>query len=324
MPNVLITGAGGFLGQALASALLASPRGPSFITLTDINLPRDPSSGAQNVRIIQADISAPNTCHSLFDPVPDVVFILHGIMSSGAEANLELGLKVNLDSVRILLDRLRALNPLTRVVFTSSLAVYGPPPAGLAVDEFNTVPYPRSSYGTEKLMVETLLSDYSRRGLLDACTVRLPTVVVRPGAPTAAASSFASGIIREPLKGEQSILPIDPATKMWICSPETVVANLIHAMEVPRKAFGESMRTVNVPGVTVTVMEMLQALEDVAGKAVRELVVHERDPEIEKIVESWPAMFNTARAKQLGFKEDISFVETVRRYIGKEVGVNGH
>ncbi|MCJ1297541.1 hypothetical protein MMC08_000328, partial [Hypocenomyce scalaris] len=121
-----------------------------------------------------------------------------------------------------------------------------------------------------------------------------------------------------------SILPIDPATKMWICSPETVVANLIHAVEVPRKAFGESTRTVNVPGVTVTVKEMLQALEDVAGKAVRELVVQERDPEIEKIVESWPAMFNTARAKQLGFKEDISFVETVRRYIGKEVGVNGH
>lgn len=160
-------------------------------------------------------------------------------------------------------------------------------------------------------MVETLLNDYSRRGLLDGRIVRLPTVIVRPGKPTAAASSFASGIVREPLKGEKSILPVKPELEMWVCSPATVVKNLVYVKDIPKEKYGLS-RTVNLPGRTVTVVEILEALEQVGGKEARKLVVEERDPETEKIVDGWPARFDTKLAGEMGFFEDVELSETVR------------
>lgn len=234
-------------------------------------------------------------------------------MSGGAESNLDLGLRVNLDSTRLVLDTLRSTHPGTKVIFTSSLAVYGPPSAPGEVYSEATAPLPQSSYGAQKLMVEILLGDYARRGLLDARVVRLPTVIVRPGAPSAAASSFASGIVRESLKGEQNILPVRRDLENWVCSPRTVVRNLVRMREVPGEAFG-GRRVVNLPGRTVTVEEILAALEKVGGMEAREKVVEERDEKVERIVESWPTRFDTTKARELGFEEDVSLEETVRAF----------
>lgn len=213
---------------------------------------------------------------------------------------------------RAILDQLRVHHPGTVVIFPSSLAVYGPTGPGEITSE-STNPLPQSSYGAQKLMVETYLNDFSRRGLLDGRIVRLPTVVVRPGAPSAAASSFASGIIREPLKGEKSILPVSRDLEMWICSPKTVVANLIRIKDVPSEKFGLS-RVTNLPGITVTVHRMLEAVERVGGIEALNLIEETRDPKIEAIVGSWPARFDTSRAKDLGLKADQTLVETVNEF----------
>lgn len=203
-------------------------------------------------------------------------------------------------------------HPGTVVIFPSSLAVYGPTAPGEVTSE-STNPLPQSSYGAQKLMVETYLNDFSRRGLLDGRVVRLPTVVVRPGAPSAAASSFASGIIREPLQGQKSILPVSRDLEMWICSPKTVVANLIRIKNVHREEFGLS-RVINLPGITVTVQQMLDALERTGGTQALKLVEEARDPKIEAIVGSWPARFDTLRAQSLGLDADQKLVETVNEF----------
>lgn len=213
---------------------------------------------------------------------------------------------------RAILDQLRVHHPGTVVIFPSSLAVYGPTGPGEITSE-STNPLPQSSYGAQKLMVETYLNDFSRRGLLDGRIVRLPTVVVRPGAPSAAASSFASGIIREPLKGEKSILPVSRDLEMWICSPKTVVANLIRIKDVPGEKFGLS-RVTNLPGITVTVHRMLEAVERVGGIQALNLIEERRDTKIEAIVGSWPARFDTSRAKDLGLKDDQTLVETINEF----------
>jgi nucleoside-diphosphate-sugar epimerase len=162
-------------------------------------------------------------------------------------------------------------------------------------------------------MVETYLNDFSRRGLLDGRIVRLPTVIVRPGAPSAAASSFASGIVREPLQGEKSILPVARDLEMWVCSPKTVISNLVLIKDVPKEKFGTS-RVINLPGITVTVQEILEALEAVGGSKATTLIEEARDPKIEAIVGSWPARFDVGRAKGLGMKDDVTLVETVKAF----------
>ncbi|KAL4806564.1 Metalloenzyme, LuxS/M16 peptidase-like protein [Aspergillus unguis] len=315
--SILITGAGGYVGQELASALLASS--PTLtVTLADVVEPSIPSSAAQHAsraKCVQADLTSPSAVDELFTTSNryDTVYLLHGIMSSGAEANFELGVKVNLDATRYILDRLRAVQPGVKVVFTSSLAVYGLAPKGQVIDETNFPPVPSSSYGTQKLIIELLLNDYSRRGFIDGRAVRLPTVTVRAGKPTQAASSFASGIIREPFHGEKAILPVSKDVEMWVCSPYTVVKNLIHAATVPAEAFGDS-RSVNLPGLVVTVQEMLDALEEVGGKERRALVEEKYDADVDRIVQTWSPHFNPARALKLGFSEDISILENVRQY----------
>lgn len=190
--------------------------------------------------------------------------------------------------------------------------MYGPTAAGEVTSE-STNPLPQSSYGAQKLMVETYLNDFSRRGLLDGRVVRLPTVVVRPGAPSAAASSFASGIIREPLQGKKSTLPVPRDLEMWICSPKTVVANLIRVKDVPKEKLGLS-RVINLPGITVNIQQMLDALERVGGKQAISLIEEARDPKVEAIVGSWPARFDTSRAQGLGLEADRTLVETVTEY----------
>jgi len=291
--HILITGAFGFIGQELARALLSDPA--VRLTLTDVTQPTEHFDSGR-VTILTSDLTSADAVASLLETRFDVCYLLHGIMSGGAEANLELGLRVNFDSHRLILDHLRRTQPGIKVIFPSSLAVYGPA-EGLVVSEA-TCPMPQSSYGSQKLMIETLLNDYSRRGLVDGRIVRLPTVIVRPGRPSAAASSFASGIVRESLKGEKNILPVEPELRMWICSPTTVVKNLVLVKDVPGEKFGLS-RTTNLPGLTVTVQEILDALEEIGGKEKVALVEKKLDSKIDAIVRSWPAEFNTNRAFQL-------------------------
>ncbi|ODM18690.1 hypothetical protein SI65_05307 [Aspergillus cristatus] len=315
--SILITGASGYVGQELAAWLLSSLPDASVI-LTDVVAPSLPASAAQNAsraKSVQADLTSTKVVDELINERNqfDTVYLLHGIMSSGSEANFELGIRVNLDATRYILDRLRTTMPGVKVVFTSSLAVYGRAPPGLVIDETNFPPVPSSSYGSQKLIVETLLNDYSRRGFLDGRAVRLPTVTVRAGKPTQAASSFASDIIREPFNGKKAVLPVDKSVEMWICSPYTVVKNLLHARTIPKEAFGES-RSVNLPGLKVSIQEMLDALEQIGGPERRGLVEEKYDADIDRIVQTWTPDFATARALKLGFSEDISMVENIRQY----------
>ncbi|KAK7181865.1 hypothetical protein DPSP01_009465 [Paraphaeosphaeria sporulosa] len=311
--HILITGAGGFIGQELSNALLLSD--PSIqLTLADVFEP--PSPNASRTTSVKADLTTQAAVDSLLSSQQwSTCYLLHGIMSGGAEANLDLGLAVNVDSHRLTLDYLRKQQPGVVVVFPSSLAVYGPPDSPDQQYDEKTIPIPQSSYGAEKLIVETLVNDYSRRGLIDGRVVRLPTVIMRPGAPSAAASSFASGIVREPLKGVQSTLPVSKDLAMWVCSPKTVVKNLVAMKDVPKEKFAKNRgRVVNLPGQTVTVRQILEALGEVGGEKALKLVEEKHDPKVEAIVASWPARFDISLAQGLGMKEDISLKEEVQSF----------
>ncbi|KAF3897028.1 putative Nucleoside-diphosphate-sugar epimerase [Trichophyton interdigitale] len=319
MPSILITGANGFVGQELATGLLnACP--DTRLTLTDVTVapPVPPSAkpeDASRITSIKADLTSQAAVDELISSPSqyDAVYILHGIMSGASEANFDLGMKINFFSVHYMFERLRKVIPGIKVIFASSLAVYGPTPPGFKINERNIPPLPTSSYATAKIATELLLNDYSRRGFLDGRSVRLPTVTVRAGAPTGAASSFASGIIREPLKGEKSVIPVKMDTELWICSPYVVVENMIYAKDIPKERFGDS-RAVNLPGIKVSVTEMLEVLEQVGGKEKRALVEEKYDEAVDRIVQGWSPDFDITWAKELGFKEDISFLESVKRY----------
>jgi nucleoside-diphosphate-sugar epimerase len=310
--HILITGAGGFIGQGLAASLLQAESNTQ-LTLADVFEP--PTPDASRTSSVKSDLTQASAVDDLLGSQTwHACYLLHGIMSGGAEANLDLGLAVNLDSHRMVLDYLRKNQPGVIVVFPSSLAIYGPAEPGDVVSE-TTIPIPQSSYGAEKLIIETLVNDFSRRGLIDGRVTRLPTVIVRPGAPSAAASSFASGIVREPLKGEKSVLPVSRDLEMWVCSPKTVVKNLVAIKDVPKERFGKNRgRVVNLPGQTVKVAQILDALEAVGGTKALNLVEEKHDPKVEAIVASWPARFDTTVAKDLGLTPDISLAEEVESF----------
>lgn len=313
--NILITGAGGFIGQALATALLQSDPSITSITLTDVIEPQPPKvQTSTKITAIKADLTDKTACESLLNPNLTHVYLLHGLMSGAAEANLDLGLRVNIDSTRLILDILRKTIPGIRVIFPSSLAVFGP--SGTTTVTESTMPQPGSSYGAEKQICEILLNDFSRRGLIDGRIVRLPTIIVRPGAPSGAASSFCSGIIREPLKGEVSQLPVAKDLELWVSSTRTIIKNLIIAKDLPEEKFKDRpSRVVNLPGITVTVEQMLAALKEVGGQKALDLVEERRDPNVEKIVGNWPSRFDISLAKELGFVDDGPLDRTLREYI---------
>lgn len=320
--NVVITGGAGFLGQRLARALLerGSLRGPGLaqepieqVTLVDIGAS---TLSDRRLRHVAGDIADPALLERVIDAHTTSVFHLAAVVSGQAEADLEIGLRVNLDASRRLFDRCRALGHRPRIVFTSSVAVYGGALAEGASEA--TAPNPQTSYGTEKAMAELLLDDYSRRGLVDGRSLRLPTIVVRPGKPNAAASGFASGIIREPLNGQPSVCPVDPATVMWVLSPPTVVEAFITAHELPAERFGTS-RIVNVPGLSVSVKEMVEALERVAGPDVVRRIEWKADPTIRRIASTWPGTLDASRGLALGFRTDHDFDGIVRQYMRDEL-----
>ena len=322
--KVLITGAGGFIGQELLAALVHDSS-LSEIVLTDIvepAIPRGASAYRAAIRSVSVDLTNEKARRVLLHSVTfDCIYLLHGIMSGAAEANLDLGLKVNLESQMAILDILRTTYPgTTKIIYASVGAVYGPIQANQVVSE-QTVPMPQSSYGAQKLMIETLINDFSRRGLMDGRICRLPTVTIRAGAPTGAASSFASAIFREPLTGKRTILPVSRGQEMFISSPKTVIRNLIIASKIPKERFGLS-RTVMLPGIKVSVQQMLDALEEVGGKAALALIDENVDEATNMIVASWPADYDTSRAASLGFAPDMSLRENVQEYVEQYVRGN--
>lgn len=309
--HVLITGAAGFIGQLLAKELLNDSE--YRVTLTDIHQPPIPQGVRypQNATAVKADLLA--GAKDVVDSSLDAVFAFHGIMSSGSEANFDLGMSVNVDATRNLLEALRHTCPGVRVIYASSQAVYGQPLPEVVTD--SVIPTPESSYGAEKIICETLINEYTRRKFITGFTLRFPTISVRPGAPTAAASSFLSGMIREPLDGKECVIPIeDRSFKSWLCSPKTLVHNLLVTLRLSEDSVPPHIRQINVPGICVTVQGMMDALEKVAGKDKLALLQEKEDPALVSILKSWPTQFDNIQAISLGMKRDESFEQTVLDY----------
>lgn len=322
MRKIVITGGGGFLGQRLARELLRPDRAglaagkecDQQIVLVDV---AHPQTGIADSRVRWAigDAADRQFIRETLGDDTDGIFHLAAVVSGAAEADFDLGMRVNLDGTRTLLESCRQLPRPPRIVFTSSLAVFGPPLPEVVTD--TTTPIPRSSYGTQKLICEFLVADFTRKGFVDGRVVRLPTVSIRPGKPNAAASSFASSILREPLNGQETVCPVEPDTALWLISPGLAVDCLIYAFELPRQKLGT--RAINLPGITVTVREMVAALEQAAGTDAVKRIRWEPDARVRAIVETWPARFNTARANLLGFpRHKKSFAGIIADYLREE------
>jgi nucleoside-diphosphate-sugar epimerase len=320
--KLLITGGGGFLGARLARTLLArntlAGQRIERMVLTDIAPP--PADLLADARVEARTGPLLTHTDALRTESFDGVFHLASAVSGECEADFDLGLRSNLDSTRALLDALRANvgagGKLARVVFSSSVAVYGPDPAVPfpKVVSDNTLPTPQTSYGTQKLICEHLIADYTRKGYIDGRAARLMTVTVRPGKPNGAASSFFSGIIREPLAGVESVCPVSADVSHPVSSPSRTVDGLIAVYEATRDAFN-GRTALNLPALNVRVSDMLAALEEVAGPKVRALVRFERDERIAGIVANWPSGATSARAEHLGLKPHDNFADIVRQYI---------
>lgn len=314
--NILITGASGFLGPQLAIRLLEDPQNKVF--LTDLLPPKAPEGAkhTENVTCIQADLCDQASLAKLVEACQPLskVFIFHGIMSAGSEANPDLSLKVNFDSTRLLLLHLAKTNPGVRVVYSSSNAVYGPPIPKEVTDA--TTPTPSGTYGAHKYMMEILINDMHRRGMIDAFSLRYPTISVRPGKPTAAASSFLSGMIREPMAGIECVIPLeDRSFPSNLAGPTKLMNNLLKIMDLPRDALPENFRAINIPGITATIQEMMDALEKVGGKDKLALLKEKNDPTLEPILRSWAYNVDCSTALKLGLERDESFEAIVREYV---------
>jgi nucleoside-diphosphate-sugar epimerase len=317
--KIVVTGGAGFLGQMLIRALCERGRltrsdGAQYAIEQIVSIDNAQAGRLfvdDRVGYVVGDVANAQFLSHVLARDTDSVFHLAAVVSGGAEADFDLGMRVNLDGTRALLESCRDQTGAPRVVFASSVAVFGGAlPQGVTDD---TYPRPATSYGVQKLIGEFLVGDYSRKGFIDGRAVRLPTIVVRPGKPNAAASSFASSIIREPLAGVEAICPVDATTSLWVSSPNAAIASLIHAHELTPEAWG-SQRALNLPGLTVTVAEMIEALRKVGGDAAAARVRMQRDETIRRIVDTWPARFQTARAQALGFAQDAGTAGIVQAY----------
>lgn len=317
--NIVITGGGGFLGRRLAHALLhrgvaADRDGRAApirrITLLDTIAPS--GFGDPRVRCVAGSVDDPALLDALIAPDTDSVFHLAAVVSGQAEAEFDTGMRVNLYGSRMVLEACRRLSRPPRVVFTSSVAVYGGSLPDVVADD--TALWPQNSYGTQKAIAELLLNDYSRKGYVDGRALRLPTISVRPGAPNKAASGFASGIIREPLDGVEAVCPVTPGTRIWLLSPRRAIEGLMLGHDLPADVLG-AFRAINLPGVSVSADDMVAALERVAGPEVAARVRWVPDETIQRIVGGWPARWDTSRAELLGFRGDPDFDAIIRAYI---------
>ncbi|KKC31010.1 D-erythronate dehydrogenase [Devosia psychrophila] len=322
--KVLVIGAAGMVGRKLVAELLATGRvGEQTITslaLADVVIPVAPETSIP-VASLAVDLSVPEVAAQLVADRPDLIFHLAAIVSGEAEADFEKGYSINLDGTRHLLEACRlagrASSYCPRLVFTSSIAVFGEPLPAVIGDTHEHTPL--TSYGTQKAICELLLADYSRRGFVDGIGIRLPTIAVRPGGPNKAASGFFSGIIREPLAGQEALLPVADAVRHWFASPRAAVGFLLHAAALDTGQLG-NQRNLTMPGLAATVGEQIAALERVAGPKAVALIRRHPDETIAGIVAGWPQAFEATLAKSLGFVGESSFDEIIRIYIEDELG----
>jgi nucleoside-diphosphate-sugar epimerase len=302
--KTLITGAAGMIGRKLSARL----SGEHDLILHDV-VPAGPGS-------VASDLSAPGEAEKLVATRPDVIFHLAAIVSGEAEADFEKGYRINLDGTRLLFEAIRKTGGYKpRVVFASSIAVFGAPFPEAIGDEF--VNAPLTSYGTQKTICELLLSDYSRKGFFDGIGLRLPTICVRPGKPNLAASGFFSGIIREPLAGQEAVLPVPETVRHWFASPRAAIGFLIHASKINTEQLG-ARRNLSMPGISATVGEQIEALRRVAGEMVVRLIRRQPDATIMRIVDGWPRNFDARRGLALGFRADASFDDIIRFHLEDE------
>ncbi len=316
--KVFITGGGGMLGHRLARAL--ATRGKltdASGTLQSINQIKVfdtafPTERDARLTYVQGDLAAPGVLAKAIDADTNTVFHLAAVVSAGAEADFDLGMRVNVEGTRTVLDICRKLDAPPRVLFSSSVAAFGGGMPDVLDDA--TTPTPQSSYGTQKVVGEYLVNDYTRKGFIDGRSMRLPTIVIRPGRPNLAASSFASSVLREPLNGEISKCPVADSTGVWLLSPSRAIDAFIHAHELPAAAW-EGFRVVNLAGITATVREMVDALGRIAGRERAALVQYVPDERIRAIVRTWPTKFRTPRANAMGFKADPDIEAVIRAHI---------
>jgi len=324
--HVLVLGAAGMVGRKLIERLAREgrlgERTIAHVTAADVVAPEVVAAckdGPFPMESVVGDFSAPGEAEKLVAGRPDVIFHLAAIVSAEAEADFDKGYRINLDGTRRLFEAVRhtgdAYAP--RLVFTSSIAVFGAPFPDAIGDEFLTAPL--TSYGTQKAIGELLLSDYSRRGFFDGVGIRLPTICVRPGRPNKAASGFFSNIIREPLNGEEAVLPVPDDVMHWHASPRAAVGFLIHAATIDTARL-EARRNLTMPGVAATVAEQIEALRKVAGDNAVKRIRSEPDPTIARIVAGWPRRFDARRARELGFTAENSFEDIIRIHIEDELG----
>jgi nucleoside-diphosphate-sugar epimerase len=323
MTHILITGAAGMIGRKLTEHLVSQGglNGKSIerLTLLDVVAPPQPAGFAGKIDTIAADLSSPGEAVKAVAERPETIFHLAGVVSGEAEVDFDKGYRVNLDGMRCLLEAIRATGNGYRpkLVYTSSIAVFGAPFPPSIADEFHLTPL--TSYGTQKAIGELLLADYTRRGLCEGIGIRLPTIVVRPGKPNRAASGFFSGIIREPLAGLEATLPVPETVVHTHASPRAAVGFLIHAAGLASDKLGARIN-LSMPGVCCTVAQQIAALRQIAGEAVAARIRRETDPLVARIVEGWPQRIDARRARDLGFEAESTFEEIVRIHIDEDRG----
>src|SRR5690242_15618210 len=306
------------LTERLAKDGMLAGRSIGELALHDVVPPAPLAHAPFPLKILTSDLSAPGEAEKLIAGRPQLIFHLAAIVSGEAEADFEKGYRVNLDGTRRLFEAIRAVGDgyKPRVVFASSIAVFGAPFPEAIGDEFLLAPL--TSYGTQKAIDELLLADYSRRGFFDGIGLRLPTICVRPGKPNPAASGFFSGIIREPLAGQEARLPVPKSVRHWFASPRAAIGFFLHAARLDTAPLG-ARRSLTMPGISATVGEEIEALRRVAGDAAVKRIREEPDPVIQRIVEGWPRNFDARRAAALGFKADASFDDIIRSHIEDEL-----
>jgi nucleoside-diphosphate-sugar epimerase len=319
--RILLLGAAGMVGRKLTERLVRDGRlcntAIEKLTAYDIAPAAPPEGAPFPIAVETGDLTAPGEAQRLMADKPDVIFHLAAIVSGQAEQEFDLGYRINLDGTRVVLEAARAAGHCPRLVFTSSLAVYGAPLPEPIPDDYSLAPL--TSYGAQKAIGELLVADYTRKGFIDGLALRLPTICVRPGKPNAAASGFFSGIIREPLAGQEAVLPVSEDVKHWLASPRAAVGFLIHAVGLDGEAVGPR-RAFTLPGVAVTVGGQIEALRRVAGDKVASRIRRKPDPFVQKIVDGWPRSFDTRRAHAYGFKAEDSFDAIIRAHIEDELG----
>ncbi len=321
--HILITGAAGMIGRKLTTRLVIDralgDRLVEKLTLTDIVAPVRPAGFSDHVKTRAADLAAPGVADKAIAERPDVIFHLAGVVSGEAETDFEKGYRVNLDGTRRLLEAIRAAGDgyKPKLVFTSSIAVFGAPFPHAIPDDFHLTPL--TSYGTQKAISELLLADYTRRGFLNGVGIRLPTICVRPGKPNKAASGFFSGIIREPLAGQEAVLPVADSVRHTHASPRAAVGFLIHAAGLTHEQLGPRINLA-MPGVCCTVAEQIESLTRIAGPKVAARIRREPDELTVRIISGWSERFDAKRAAALGFKAEATFDDIIRAHIEDELG----